>query len=115
VAVAARVSVLVVVAGIGEKLAVTPGGNCPELAGAVRVTLPLNPFCALIVTVIVPCVPCSTVKLLLESESVKSPGSEPPDELPPHPTKPTASPTTEINTNPSFSRNMRPRFFPQKI
>lgn len=55
VALAVRVKVLVVVAGFGVKVAVTPLGS-PE---ALKVTLPLNPFCGVTVMVLVPLVPCA--------------------------------------------------------
>jgi hypothetical protein len=53
VAAAVNVNVLVDVPGFGLKLAVTPLGR-PE---AENVTLPLNPFVGVIVTVLVPLVP----------------------------------------------------------
>ena len=50
---AASVKVLVPVVLVGLKEAVTPVGN-PD---ADRLTLPVNPFCGVIVTVLVPLVP----------------------------------------------------------
>jgi hypothetical protein len=60
------VSVLVLVAGFGSKAAVTPLGN-PE---AESDTLPLNPFSGVIVIVLVPWLPCSTLKLFGLADSV---------------------------------------------
>lgn len=54
---AVRVSVLVVVAEAGLNEAVTPLGR-PD---ADKLTLPLNPFCGVIVTVLVPVAPCVTL------------------------------------------------------
>jgi hypothetical protein len=59
-ALAVNVSVLVDVAGFGVKDAVTPLGR-PDAA---RLTLPLNPFAGLIVTVLVPLFPCTTLTVL---------------------------------------------------
>jgi len=67
VALAVKVSVLVVVAGLGLKDAVTPLGK-PD---AERVTLPLKPFSGVMVTVLVPLLPCVMVALFGEGESVK--------------------------------------------
>ena len=64
---AVRVNVLAPVAGFGLNDAVTPLGN-PD---AERLTFPLNPFCGVIVTVLVPLVPCVIVTLLGDNESVK--------------------------------------------
>jgi hypothetical protein len=64
---AASVSVLVLVAGFGSKAAVTPPGR-PE---AESDTLPLKPFAGVIVIVLVPCPPCSTLKLPGLANSVK--------------------------------------------
>jgi hypothetical protein len=64
VALAANVTVLVLVAGFGLKLAVTPAGN-PDAA---RVTLPLKPLDGVIVMVLVPLVPCTTLRLLGDAE-----------------------------------------------
>ena len=61
-AVSVKVLVPVVLAGLKE--AVTPVGN-PE---ADRLTLPVNPFCGVIVTVLVPLAPCVTVRLLGKAE-----------------------------------------------
>lgn len=55
-ALAVKVNVLVVVAGLGLKAAVTPLGN-PE---ALKVTLLLNPFCGLIVILLVAVPLCAT-------------------------------------------------------
>lgn len=54
---AVKVSVLLVVAGLGLKAAVTPVGN-PE---ADKVTLPLKPFWGVMVTVVPLPEPCTTV------------------------------------------------------
>src|SRR5271170_4782212 len=81
VALAFTVIVLVVVAGFGEKDADTPAGK----PGAEGVTVPLKPFCGVMVMVIVALSPWSTVRVGLESERVKSPCWLL-DELPPHPT-----------------------------
>ena len=64
---AVKVSVLLVLAGLVPKLAVTPLGN-PE---ADKVTLPLKPFDGAIVIVLVLVVPCTTLKLLGLAESAK--------------------------------------------
>jgi hypothetical protein len=64
---AVSVNVLVVVAGFVLNDAVTPLGN-PD---ADRLTLPLNPFCAVTVIVLVPLVPCVIVKLLGDPERAK--------------------------------------------
>ena len=55
VALAVRVSVLVVVVGFGANPAVTPLGR-PD---ALKVTLPLKPFCGVTVMVLVPLLPCA--------------------------------------------------------
>jgi hypothetical protein len=55
---AVKVNVLVVVLLLGLNEAVTPLGR-PE---AVRLTLPLKPFCGVIVMVLVPLVPCGMLK-----------------------------------------------------
>jgi hypothetical protein len=68
VALAAKVSTLVVVAGFGTKDegdAVTPLGK-PD---AESVTLPLKPFCGVMVMVLVPWPPCAMV--MGQAESVK--------------------------------------------
>lgn len=67
VALAAKVNVLVVVAGLGLKLAVTPVGR-PD---ADRVTFPLKPLIGLTVIVLVPLLPCTTLKLVGFDNSVK--------------------------------------------
>ena len=64
---AVNVNVLVLVALAGLKEAVTPLGR-PE---ADKLTLPLKPFCGVMVTVLVPLVPCKIVRLLGDAESVK--------------------------------------------
>jgi hypothetical protein len=61
---AVNVKVLVVVAGFVLKDAVTPLGK-PD---ADKVTLPVNPFCGVTVTVLVPLAPCAIVKLLGDEE-----------------------------------------------
>ncbi|MGA2415390.1 MAG: hypothetical protein ABSF59_13130 [Candidatus Sulfotelmatobacter sp.] len=67
VALAVSVSVLVPVVGFGLKPAVTPPGK-PD---ALSVTLPVNPFTSVTLTVLVPELPWVMVRLLGESESVK--------------------------------------------
>jgi hypothetical protein len=64
---AVRVSVLVEVVGFVPKVAVTPLGR-PDAAS---VTLPENPPTSATVIVLVPLLPCVTVTLLGEAESVK--------------------------------------------
>jgi hypothetical protein len=64
---AVRVNVLAPVVGFGLNDAVTPLGN-PD---AERLTFPLNPFCGVIVIVLVPLVPCVIVTLLGNNDSVK--------------------------------------------
>jgi len=66
VALAVKVKVLVVVAGFGLKLAVTPLGR-PDAAS---VTFPLKPLDGVMVTVLVPVLPCTTLKVLGEAEIV---------------------------------------------
>ena len=65
---AVSVNTLEEVAGFGLKDAVTPLGK-PE---AEKVTLPLKPFDGVIVTVLVPLVPCVIVTLLGDAERLKS-------------------------------------------
>ena len=65
---AAKVSVLLPVAELGLKEAVTPLGK-PE---ADRLTLPLKPFVGVMVMVLLPLEPCVTVKLLGEADKEKS-------------------------------------------
>jgi len=65
---AVKVTTLVEVVGLVPKVAVTPAGN-PE---ADNVTLPVNPPDGVSVTVLVPLVPCFTVRLEGEAESAKS-------------------------------------------
>ena len=67
VADAVSVNVLLLVAPLGLKEAVTPFGK-PE---ADKLTVPLNPFCGMMVIVPDPLVPCVTVKLVGAAESVK--------------------------------------------
>jgi hypothetical protein len=67
VALAVNVRVLVLVAGLGVNAAVTPFGN-PDAAS---VTLPENPLDGVMVIVLVPWLPCSTLKLLGLADSVK--------------------------------------------
>jgi hypothetical protein len=64
---AAKVSVLVLVAVLGLNDAVTPLGN-PDAA---RLTLPENPFCAETVIALDPLAPCTTVRLFGDAERVK--------------------------------------------
>ena len=63
---AVNVNVLVVVAGFELNDAVTPLGR-PD---ADKLTLPLNPFCGVTVIVLVPLVPCTTLRLFGDAESV---------------------------------------------
>jgi hypothetical protein len=60
VALAVKVSVLLLEAGLGLKFAVTPLGR-PD---AERVTLPLKPFNGVMVVVLVPWLPCTTLNVL---------------------------------------------------
>jgi hypothetical protein len=64
---AVRVNTLDVVALAGLKAAVTPLGR-PDADSA---TLPVNPFCGVIVTVLVPAAPWMTVALVGDAERVK--------------------------------------------
>ena len=66
---AASVSVLELAAGLGLKEAVTPLGR-PE---AERVGLHANPFCGVMVTVLVPLEPCVMARLLGDAEIEKLP------------------------------------------
>ena len=61
-ALSVRVLVFVVLVGLND--AVTPRGK-PE---ADRLTLPLKPFCGLIVMVLVPAAPCVIVRLFGEAK-----------------------------------------------
>jgi hypothetical protein len=61
---AVNVSVLEAVAGLGLNDAVTPLGR-PD---ADKLTLPLKPFCGVIVTVLVPLAPCAMIRLLGNAE-----------------------------------------------
>ncbi len=70
VALAVRVSALVVVAGFGLKAAVTPFGN-PD---ADSVTFPVNPFTGAIVIVLVPLLPCVMLTLLGAAARLKFSG-----------------------------------------
>jgi hypothetical protein len=63
---AVSVNVLVVVAGFGLNDAVTPVGR-PE---ADKLTLPLKPFCGVIVIAPVPLAPCTRVRLFGDAEMV---------------------------------------------
>jgi hypothetical protein len=63
---ALRVKVLVLLVGLGLKLAVTPLGN-PDAA---RVTFPLKLLDGLMVIVLVPLVPCTTLKVLGDADMV---------------------------------------------
>ena len=67
VALAAKLSELVVVAGFGLKVAVTPAGRFE----AERVTLPVNPLAGVIVMVLVPLLPCVTVTVVGLADNVK--------------------------------------------
>jgi hypothetical protein len=67
VALAVKVSTLVPVVGLVPNAAVTPLGS-PDAAS---VTLPVNPFTSVTVIVLLPLLPCVTVRLLGEAESVK--------------------------------------------
>ena len=64
---ALSVTTLVDVVGLVPKLALTPAGK-PE---ADKVTLPVNPFEGLTLTVLLPLLPCVTLKLEGEADSVK--------------------------------------------
>ena len=64
---AVRVNTLVPVVGFVPNAAVTPLGR-PDAA---KVTLPVNPPTSVTVIVLVPLLPCVTVTLLGEAESVK--------------------------------------------
>ena len=63
---ALSVSVLTVVAGLGLNEAATPLGR-PD---ADKLTLPLKPFCRVMVIVLVPLVPCMMLRLLGDAERV---------------------------------------------
>ncbi len=67
VTLAVRVSVLLLVAGLGLNAAVTPLGK-PD---AERVTLPLKPFDGVMLIVLVPWLPCTMLTLLGLADSVK--------------------------------------------
>ena len=70
VTLAVRVSVLLLVAGLGLNAAVTPLGK-PD---AERVTLPLKPFDGVMLIVLVPWLPCAMATLLGLAVSVKPAG-----------------------------------------
>lgn len=61
-----RVSVVLLVDGFGLKDADTPPGRFD----AENITLPLNPFDGVMVMVLAPLCPCTTVTLLGEAERV---------------------------------------------
>ena len=65
-ALAVKVRVLVDVAGFVPKLAVTPLGR-PE---AEKLTEPVKPLAGVMLIVLVPLVPCTTLKVLGEAEMV---------------------------------------------
>lgn len=67
VVLAVKVTTLVDVVGLVPKLAVTPAGK-PE---ADRVTEPVKPLVGVSVMVLVPLVPCLTLKLAGDAESEK--------------------------------------------
>ena len=67
VLVAVSANVLVDVAGFGLNAAVTPLGR-PD---AFMVTLPLKPFCAVIVMLVCPLPPCAIFTLAGDADSVK--------------------------------------------
>ena len=71
-----RVNVLVVVAGFGEKPAVTPLG----IPVALRFTLPLKPLIGVMVMVLVPLLPCAMLTELGFADRLKS-GDPPPPQL----------------------------------
>jgi hypothetical protein len=64
---AVRVRLLLDVVGLVPNAGVTPLGS-PE---ALSVTLPVNPFTGLMVMVVEPNDPCSTVKVVGEADNVK--------------------------------------------
>ena len=64
---AVSVSVLVAVALVGLKDAVTPLGR-PE---AERATLPVKPFCGVTVMLLGPLAPCAIVRLLGDADRLK--------------------------------------------
>ena len=66
VGLAVNVSVLVLAVLLGLNDAVTPLGR-PE---ADKLTLPLKPFCGVIVMALVPLAPCRMVRLFGDAESV---------------------------------------------
>jgi hypothetical protein len=67
VALAVKVSVLLLVAGLGLNAAVTPLGQ----PAAERVTLPLKPFAGVMLIVLVPWLPSTMLTLAGDAESVK--------------------------------------------
>ncbi len=56
----------------GLKVAITPLGS----ADADKLTLPLNPFCGVTVTVLVPLAPCVTLMLLGEADRLNCGGGK---------------------------------------
>jgi hypothetical protein len=103
VALAVKVSVLVVVAGFGEKEAVTP----LDRPDAERLTLPLNPFAGFTVTVLVPLLPCTTPTSFGEDESVKDCTGLTLEPDPPQLLRVNARQAAEANCSPCFRRSMR--------
>jgi hypothetical protein len=67
VPVAVSIKMLVLVARLGLKVAVTPAGK----PAADKVTLPLKPFSGATVMVLEPLAPCAIIKLFGEAERVK--------------------------------------------
>jgi len=63
---AVNVKALLLVAGLGANTAVTPLGK----VDVVNVTLPLNPFCGVMLIVLEPLVPCVTATLAGDAERV---------------------------------------------
>lgn len=63
-----KVSVLVLIAGFGLKMAKTPGGGFSTY----KKTMLLKPPSGVILIVVVPTEPCATVRLLGDAESKKS-------------------------------------------
>ena len=64
---AVNVKLLLAVAGLGANTAETPLGN----VDVVNVTLPLNPFCGVMLMVLEPLAPCVTATLAGDADSVK--------------------------------------------
>jgi hypothetical protein len=110
VALAVKVSVLLVVAELGLKDEVTPLGKVDHTE---KLTLPLNPFAGTTVMVLVPRPPGAMVTLD-EAESVKdAPDKLPLGAAPPQPPRITARQTAETNSGANFSRSMRGLPFPE--